>query len=148
MNEDDAVWDILIAIYEMEDARFIFILDEWNYIFHRSFATDHDKAAYVEFLSNLLKGKAYVELAYMTGILPIAKYSSGSELNMFFEYTTATKKNTTGGIFMEVLYKRCCWIYIHKNMMVACVFINVRKNDICQLGRGCKNLVSMDTRIS
>nr|WP_269477505.1 hypothetical protein [Hominibacterium faecale] len=25
----------------------------------------------------------YVELAYMTGLLPIAKYSSGSELNMF-----------------------------------------------------------------
>jgi hypothetical protein len=28
-----------------------------------------------------------VALAYMTGILPIAKYSSGSELNMFLEYT-------------------------------------------------------------
>lgn len=28
----------------------------------------------------------------MTGILPIAKYSSGSELNMFLEYTMATEK--------------------------------------------------------
>lgn len=92
MTEDDAVWDILSAIYETEDARFIFVLDEWDYIFHRSFVTNNDKAAYVEFLSNLLKGKAYVELAYMTGILPIAKYSSGSELNMFFEYTMATKE--------------------------------------------------------
>lgn len=27
----------------------------------------------------------------MTGILPIAKYSSGSELNMFFEYSMATR---------------------------------------------------------
>ena len=26
-------------------------------------------------------------LSYMTGILPIAKYSSGSELNMFAEFT-------------------------------------------------------------
>ncbi len=75
-----------------EDARFIFVLDEWDYIFHRNFITSQDKASYVEFLSNLLKGKAYVELAYMTGILPIAKYSSGSELNMFFEYTMATKE--------------------------------------------------------
>ncbi len=31
-------------------------------------------------------------LAYMTGILPIAKYSSGSELNMFLEYTMATEE--------------------------------------------------------
>lgn len=28
----------------------------------------------------------------MTGVLPIAKYSSGSELNMFLEYNMATKK--------------------------------------------------------
>ena len=28
----------------------------------------------------------------MTGVLPIAKYSSGSELNMFLEYDMATKK--------------------------------------------------------
>ena len=90
--EEDAVWDILNASYEIYDARFIFILDEWDYIFHRNFVTDQDKAAYLEFLSNLLKGNAYVEFAYMTGILPIAKYSSGSELNMFFEYTIATKE--------------------------------------------------------
>lgn len=30
--------------------------------------------------------------AYMTGILPIAKYSSGSELNMFCEYTMVTEE--------------------------------------------------------
>jgi hypothetical protein len=28
-----------------------------------------------------------VELAYLTGMLPITKYSSGSELNMFAEYS-------------------------------------------------------------
>lgn len=36
--------------------------------------------------------KQYVALTYMTGILPIAKYSSGSELNMFAEYTMASEK--------------------------------------------------------
>ena len=44
------------------------------------------------FLSNLLKDHGYVELSYMTGILPIAKYSSGSELNMFLEYTMASEE--------------------------------------------------------
>lgn len=92
MEEDEAVWDILNDIYETRvDARFIFVLDEWDYIFHRDFVTEKDKKAYLEFLSNLLKGKSYVELAYMTGILPIAKYSSGSELNMFYEYAHNTE---------------------------------------------------------
>ena len=54
--------------------------------------TEQDKKDYIDFLSNLLKGKAYVALAYMTGILPIAKYSSGSELNMFLEYTMVTEE--------------------------------------------------------
>lgn len=42
---------------------------------------------FLEFLRNLLKDKPYVALAYMTGVLPIKKYSTGSALNMFDEYT-------------------------------------------------------------
>ncbi len=34
----------------------------------------------------------YVEFAYMTGVLPIVKYSGGSELNVFLEYDMATKR--------------------------------------------------------
>ena len=43
-------------------------------------------------MRNLLKDRPYVLLAYMTGILPIAKYSSGSELNMFSEFTLAAEE--------------------------------------------------------
>ena len=94
VDEEEPVWDILNDIYESEDEdRFIFVLDEWDYIFHRDFVREKDKKAYVEFLSNLLKGKSYVELAYMTGILPIAKYSSGSELNMFMNIQWQKKKS-------------------------------------------------------
>lgn len=92
VEAEEALWDILGDIYEQEGDRFIFVLDEWDYIFHRTFVKDRDKADFVEFLSNLLKGKSYVELAYMTGILPIAKYSSGSELNMFYEYTMISEE--------------------------------------------------------
>ena len=92
IEKEDAVWDALKKIHEYCDGeKFIFVLDEWDYIFHKRFVMDEDKAAYIDFLSNLLKDKAYVEMAYMTGILPIAKYSSGSELNMFFEYSMATR---------------------------------------------------------
>lgn len=93
ISDEDAIWDILTQIYEMEeDERFIFVLDEWDYIFHRDFVNGKDKATFIAFLSNLLKGKGYAELVYMTGILPIAKYSSGSELNMFCEYTMASEE--------------------------------------------------------
>lgn len=91
--DEDAVWDALGSVYNAYDSkRFIFVFDEWDFIFHRDFVTEKDKKEYIDFLSNLLKGKAYVSLAYMTGILPIAKYSSGSELNMFLEYTMATEE--------------------------------------------------------
>lgn len=70
-------------------ARFIFVLDEWDFLFHQSFVTEKEKMAYLAFLRSLLKDRPYVLLAYMTGILPIAKYSSGSELNMFTEFSMA-----------------------------------------------------------
>ena len=43
----------------------------------------------MSFLRDLLKDMPYVMFVYITGILPIAKYSSGSELNMFVEFTMA-----------------------------------------------------------
>lgn len=93
IDETEAVWDILKDIYEYQNKeRFVFVLDEWDYIFHQSYINEADKKAYIQFLSNLLKDKPYVSLAYMTGILPIAKYSSGSELNMFLEYTMGTRE--------------------------------------------------------
>ena len=61
-------------------------MDEWDSIFYKDFMQEKDKKAYLEFLKGLLKDQPYVELAYMTGVLPIAKYSGGSELNMFKEY--------------------------------------------------------------
>lgn len=93
IDENDSLWDALndILEFEKEDTKFIFVLDEWDYIFHRDFVKDKERKEYIDFLSNLLKDQPYVEFVYMTGILPIAKYSSGSELNMFLEYTMAGK---------------------------------------------------------
>ena len=66
--------------------RFIFVIDEWDYIFNNEMYTKDDRRNFLFFLEDLLKDKSYVELAYMTGILPIAKNSSGSSINMFKEY--------------------------------------------------------------
>ena len=77
------------SVYQMfldSGDRFVFILDEWDSVFYRSFMGKEEKDKYLLFLKGLLKDQPYVDLAYMTGVLPIAKYSSGSELNMFDEY--------------------------------------------------------------
>ncbi|MCC8104522.1 MAG: ATP-binding protein [Clostridiales bacterium] len=93
IQNGEALWDILNDIYESEDdVEFIFVFDEWDFIYHQDFATEEDKKAYTKFLSGLLKDQPYVEMVYMTGILPIAKYSSGSELNMFCEYTMVSEE--------------------------------------------------------
>ena len=93
IEKSDALWDALTKVYEYcGGEKFIFVLDEWDYIYHQDFANDREKDRFTKFLSNLLKDNAYVEMAYMTGILPIAKYSSGSELNMFCEYTMVTEE--------------------------------------------------------
>lgn len=123
LDTDKAVWDILSEILDKTNGQqFIFIMDEWDAVFHMPFITDKDKDAFLLFLKSLLKSKAYVELAYMTGILPIAKYSSGSELNMFSEF-----QMTTMEVFCEYfgftddevdeLYSR--YLKLHKNPKVT-----------------------------
>ena len=86
-----ALWDILSFVFDRTGDKFIFVMDEWDAVFHMSFISEQDREDYLLFLKLLLKGNSYVELAYMTGVLPIAKYSDGSELNMFLEYNMATK---------------------------------------------------------
>ncbi|WP_252231329.1 AAA family ATPase [Clostridium sp. ZBS15] len=66
--------------------KFIFVFDEWDYIFNNNLFIENQND-FLEFLRNLLKDQPYVALAYMTGVLPIKKYSSGSALNMFDEFT-------------------------------------------------------------
>lgn len=72
-------------IYSQTQDKFIFIIDEWDCIFREKNQNKEAQDIYLDFLRNLLKDKPYVELAYMTGILPIKKYGTHSALNMFDE---------------------------------------------------------------
>ncbi len=92
IDKEKALWDIFLDIFLKTKDKFIFVIDEWDAVFHMSFISEDISKSYLAFLKNLLKDQAYVELAYMTGVLPIAKYSSGSELNMFREYDMVSKK--------------------------------------------------------
>jgi len=72
--------------------KFIFLIDEWDCIFRFHKGKKTEQAEFLSFLKQLFKDKTYVELVYMTGILPIKKYNTGSALNMFREYTVLEPK--------------------------------------------------------
>ncbi len=72
---------------------FIFIIDEWDCVFRIAKKRKEKQKEYLNFLRGLLKGSEYVELAYMTGILPVKKYGEHSALNMFDEYSMIAPKN-------------------------------------------------------
>lgn len=72
--------------------KFIFLIDEWDTIFRFRKNKKEEQEEFLGFLKLLFKDKTYVELVYMTGILPIKKYNTGSALNMFREYTMIDPK--------------------------------------------------------
>ena len=69
--------------------RFIFLIDEWDVIYREQEYNNKLCDEYTEFLRNLFKSSdvsSCIDLVYMTGILPIRRYSTQSTLNMFTEY--------------------------------------------------------------
>jgi hypothetical protein len=71
-------------------AQFVIIIDEWDCLFRDDKSDTKVQERYINLLRSLFKGnrsKKFTALAYMTGILPIKKYSSESALNNFYEYT-------------------------------------------------------------
>lgn len=88
LSEKDRVLSMALnKIYSRTKEGFIFIIDEWDCILRDNRYSADDQKKYLDFIRNLLKDKAYVALAYMTGILPIKKYGTHSALNMFDEYS-------------------------------------------------------------
>lgn len=78
---------VLRQIYSQTGNGFIFIIDEWDCVFRTARERSDVQKRYLDFLRGLFKGQNYVELAYMTGILPIKKYGEHSAINIFDEYS-------------------------------------------------------------
>lgn len=84
--------DVLETIYSEKKQPFIIIIDEWDSIFRKYPHNYEEQKKYLDFLRFFIKGKAYIALAYMTGILPIKKYGEHSALNMFDEYSMTNQR--------------------------------------------------------
>lgn len=84
---------VLEQIYVQTGKGFIFIIDEWDCVFRLAKEQKEVQKNYLDFLRGLFKGQEYIELAYMTGILPIKKYGSHSAINIFDEYSMTSPKS-------------------------------------------------------
>lgn len=70
--------------------KFVLIIDEWDVLIRDMAANSKIQDEYISFLRGLFKGTEptkYIQLAYLTGILPIKKEKTQSALNNFDEFT-------------------------------------------------------------
>ncbi len=119
--EEDSPLEDLSVIYEETGEKFILVFDEWDCIFHKDYITNDDRKSFINWLAALTKDTGYVALSYMTGVLPIAKYSSGSTINNFQEYTMAMQPKYSeyfgfSDAEVDMLYAR--YLKIDKNPVV------------------------------
>ncbi|MCD7809014.1 MAG: AAA family ATPase [Erysipelotrichaceae bacterium] len=80
--------DLILSLKNINDQmkqKFIFIIDEWDCVLRDKDASQKDKTTFLTFMNSLFKDQTYIEFVYMTGILPIKKYSNQSALNSFDE---------------------------------------------------------------
>lgn len=70
--------------------KFVIIIDEWDVLIRDEAANQKIQDEYISFLRGVFKGTEptkYIQLAYLTGILPIKKEKTQSALNNFDEFT-------------------------------------------------------------
>lgn len=95
--------------------KFIVIIDEWDVLIRDEAANKKIQDAYINFLRGLFKGvepTKYIQLAYLTGILPIKKAKTQSALNNFDEFTMLEAANLAQYIgFTEEEVKSLCNTY-------------------------------------
>ncbi|MCI8727138.1 MAG: AAA family ATPase [Hungatella sp.] len=78
---------VLERLFVQTGQGFVFVVDEWDCVFRVARDRKEIQKDYLDFLRGLFKGSSYVELAYMTGILPIKKYGEHSAINIFREFS-------------------------------------------------------------
>lgn len=82
--------EALSYINEATGKKFVVIIDEWDVLIRDESANKKVQEEYINFLRGMFKGSEpmkYIQLAYLTGILPIKKIKTQSALNNFEEFT-------------------------------------------------------------
>ena len=89
-EEETSLSESLSRIKHIVGQKFIIIIDEWDVLIRDEAANKKVQEKYINFLRAMFKGTEptkYIQLAYLTGILPIKKEKTQSALNNFDEFT-------------------------------------------------------------
>ena len=90
LDNDEKVYGALSRINAATGKKFVVIIDEWDVLIRDEALNQKVQDEYIGFLRGLFKGSEptkYIQLAYLTGILPIKKIRTQSALNNFSEFT-------------------------------------------------------------
>lgn len=82
--------EALSFLHAETGVKFVVIIDEWDVLIRDEASNQRAQEEYIAFLRGLFKGTEptkYLQLAYLTGILPIKKERTQSALNNFQEYS-------------------------------------------------------------
>lgn len=82
--------EALSRINAASGTKFIVIIDEWDVLIRDEAADLKTQEEYINFLRAMFKGTEptkYIQLAYLTGILPVKKEKTQSALNNFKDYS-------------------------------------------------------------
>ena len=105
----------LSLIRERNGQKFIIIIDEWDVLIRDESTNTRVLDEYINFLRGLFKGTEptkYIQLAYLTGILPIRKEKTQSALNNFDEFTMLSASSLAPYVgFTEDEVKGLCQRY-------------------------------------
>lgn len=107
--------DGLSRIKEKTGQKFIVIIDEWDVLIRDEATNVKIQEEYINFLRGMFKGTEptkYIQLAYLTGILPIKKEKTQSALNNFDEFTMLSAGILAPYVgFTEAEVKKLCVEY-------------------------------------
>ena len=107
--------DALSRVRNKTGRKFVIIIDEWDVLIRDEAANKKVQDDYIRFLRSMFKGiepTKYIQLAYLTGILPIKKERTQSALNNFREYSMLNAGPLASYIgFTENEVKELCKVY-------------------------------------
>lgn len=89
-QESGSLPDALSRVKDQTGQKFVVIIDEWDAIIRDDAITETVQDEYLNFLRGMFKGvepTKYIQLAYLTGILPIKKEKAQSAVNNLDEFT-------------------------------------------------------------
>lgn len=95
LNSTRTAYGAMSLINKNMGIKFIVIIDEWDVLIRDEAANNAVQEEYINFLRGMFKGSEpakFIQLAYLTGILPIKRIKTQSALNNFDEYTMISAK--------------------------------------------------------